>query len=235
MDDRPFLEIDLRAISKKSIDELKKLANHTFDIETILATASDLKYTRGIKKILIEEWQNPSEEFVKLLAGRVYTGRFTQNAKEQFESIVKRAFHEFVNDRVNERLKSALEQTTSEETGQTESSESTKAADLIETTSDELEGFHIVRAIVSSIVEPKRVYIRDTQSYCGILLDDNNRKPICRMRFNSDHKRYLSVFDANRSETRHTISELTDLYKFAEHLRAVCTAYDSAKAPLADA
>jgi len=182
MDDRPFLEIDLRAISKKSIDELKKLANHTFDIETILATASDLKYTRGIKKILIEEWQNPSEEFVKLLAGRVYTGRFTQNAKEQFESIVKRAFHEFVNDRVNERLKSALEQTTSEETGQTESSESTKAADLIETTSDELEGFHIVRAIVSSIVEPKRVYIRDTQSYCGILLDDNNRKPICRMR-----------------------------------------------------
>jgi hypothetical protein len=56
-----------------------------------------------------EEWVNPSEDFVKLFSTRVYSGRFTQSVKDQFTQITKRAFHEFVSEHVNKRLKSALE------------------------------------------------------------------------------------------------------------------------------
>lgn len=227
MDDAPFLEIDIRSLTSKHIDQLMKLMKHSFDIDTILTTASELKFTRGIKKSLSEEWQNPSADFIRILASRVFNGRFTQNVMDQFLPITKRAFHEFVNDRVNERLKSALAQANEEaspdktpETDRIEISE-------IETSADELEGFHIVRAIVSNVVDPNRVYIRDTKSYCGILLDDNNRKPICRLHFNSDSRRFITIFDENREAVRQDISRLTDLFRHAEAMRQVCASYDT--------
>ncbi len=67
----------------------------------------------------------------------------------------------------------------------------------IVTTIEEIEGFHIVRALLRDIVEVKRVAIRDTKSYCGVLLDNINRKPICRLRFNTSQK-YIGLFDNNR-------------------------------------
>ena len=55
-------------------------------------------------------------------------------------------------------------------------------------TEEELEAFHIVKAILRKSVELKRIAARDVQSYFGILLDDNNRKPICRLYFNTSRK-----------------------------------------------
>ena len=37
-------------------------------------------------------------------------------------------------------------------------------------------------------VLPERVAIRDQVTYCGILLDDNNRKPLVRLWFNNSQK-----------------------------------------------
>jgi len=47
--------------------------------------------------------------------------------------------------------------------------------------------------------------MRDARSYCEVLLDDNNRKPICRLRFNSETTKYLCVFDDDKQEVRHRI------------------------------
>lgn len=81
-----------------------------------------------------------------------------------------------------------------------------------------MEGFHIVKAIVRSVVDAKRITMRDTQSYCGILLDDNNRKPICRLHFNRSQK-YLGIFDQAKNETRHAIGSLDDIYGFSDQLQ----------------
>lgn len=81
MDSRPFLEFSILDINDDVAEQLKKFAKATFDLEDILSTASDLKYTKGIKRALMEEWTNPSEELVKLFASRVYQGRMTQTAK----------------------------------------------------------------------------------------------------------------------------------------------------------
>jgi hypothetical protein len=45
------------------------------------------------------------------------------------------------------------------------------------TTLEELEGYHIVKAITRAVLEAPRITHRDTKSYFGILVDDNNRKP----------------------------------------------------------
>lgn len=238
MDARPFLEFRINDISEKTIRELKKFTKDSFDVADILSTASDLKYTKGIKRILVEEWTNPSEEFVKLFASRVYDGRLTQSARDQFAIITKQALHEFVSEMVNKRLKTALATETGSgyDSGPEPEEPVTKQPvdKEIETTEEELEGYHVVKSILREIISPSRIFIRDTQSYCGVLLDDNNRKPICRLLFNGGTK-YLGLFDNEKNVTRHAIESVNDIYSFADQLKATIRFYDKPSSGDADA
>jgi len=80
---------------------------------------------------------------------------------------------------------------------------------------------------VRSEIDVKRVAARDTQSYFGVLLDDNNRKPLARLHFNRSQK-YLGTFDINKVETRHPIDSLDDIFSHAETLKETARAYSDA-------
>jgi hypothetical protein len=62
----------------------------------------------------------------------------------------------------------------------------------------------------------------------GILLDDNNRKPLVRLHFNRTQK-YLGIFDEKRNEERVPINNLNDIYRHAEKLRRVFAFYEGEK------
>jgi hypothetical protein len=98
--------------------------------------------------------------------------------------------------------------------------------DGIETTQDEIEGFHIVRAILARDIDPSRVIMRDTKSYCGVLLDNNNRKPICRLLFNAKQK-YLGLLDSEKNIERIPINRTSEIYGFADRLLAKIEEYTS--------
>jgi hypothetical protein len=59
----------------------------------------------------------------------------------------------------------------------------------------------------------------------GILLDDNNRKPICRLWFNTSQK-YVGVFDAEKNETRIPIDNLADIYLMSDRLLEAVRRYE---------
>ena len=199
MDDRPFLELDLANPKPNALAEVKKMAKQEFDLDKMLSTASELKYTSEIKKVLSNQFDAPEEEFVRFFFQRVLPGgRFTTSLKEQFTVLVSKAFQQFLSDKVSDRLRSALENEKDTSDKKNEGTEEV-ACDAphkegIVTTEEELEGFNIVRAIASKAVSPVRVIYRDTKTYMGILLDDNNRKPICRLWFNSKQK-YLGIIE----------------------------------------
>ncbi len=86
------------------------------------------------------------------------------------------------------------------------------------TTEDELEAYHIVKSILRTKVEAKRIIARDVQSYFGILLDDNNRKPICRLYFNSLSRKQIGIFGAGKTETKYDIIAIDDIYNYANEL-----------------
>ena len=96
--------------------------------------------------------------------------------------------------------------------------------DKIVTTEEEIEAFMIIKAILRKVVDPKRVALRDSQSYCAILLDDNNRRPICRLNFNTK-QRSVSVALADKSFEKIEIDDLNDIYAFAEKLEATIKFY----------
>jgi hypothetical protein len=238
MDSKPFLVVDILKVSDGEVEELKKFTKSTFDIDYILTTASDLKYTREIKKIIGKQLVEPDEDLIKFFAGQVYPGRLTPNVKEDFAQIIMRAFKQFINDRVNDRLQTALTGETVTHEIETTAGEivteipddtardDDKGGRTIITTQDEVDGYFVVKSILREIIEAKRVAMRDTQSYCGVLLDDNNRKPICRLHFNRA-QRYLGLFDENKNETRHAIESVDDIYNFAKELKAAVGFYES--------
>ena len=243
MDDRPFFIFDLQSFRERHVNELKKFTKSSFDLDEILTTASELKYTAAIRKILAAEFEQPSEDFVVFLARQVYSGRMTQSAKEQFSEIVQKALRRYLSDKINERLQSALEEPTepqapeqppSEQEGQEveavgspdESAVRVDAKRGIRTTEDEIEGLFAVKSILREEIDAKRVHMRDTKSYCGILLDDNNRKPICRLYFDREQK-YVGFFDRDKNEERVPIDEIDDIYEHAEQIIETVKGYDS--------
>lgn len=162
---------------------------------------------------------------------QVYNGVVTKNVIEDFRPMLLRAYQQFTNDYVNERLKQAItpdvpsaeeRQEPNEETP-VEAGEELQANGIV-TTEEEIFGFYIVRAVLCNTVDVDRIVMRDALRYCAILFDDNNRKPICRLHFNGK-KKYVETFDENKVGTKTLIESLNDIYKLSEQLINTVTNY----------
>jgi hypothetical protein len=233
MDERPFFEFDLLEYDQKDLNELKKFSSANFDLDDILSNASELKYKRQIKLLIGKEFSEPSEDFIRHFTSKVYEGRFTPQVKERFQGLVNDACRDFIKDMINARLESALLSNSAVE-GLGSDNESESTSDEVEniakelgiiTTAEEMEAYHIVRAILSKHLQPSRIAIRDTKSYCGVLLDDNNRKPLCRFHFNTANK-YISLFDNDKQEEKISIKEPVEIYQYEERLILTLNIYN---------
>ncbi|WP_425071834.1 type I restriction endonuclease [Sagittula sp. S175] len=221
LDIKPFFTLDLLDLNSRAISELSKFDKAAFDVKRILSTAEKLKYVSGIKKLIAAQLEEPSEEFVRLIASNVYEGRLTQAVRENLAAATKVAFTEFIRESVQARLSSALQSSTNDEPEAPEIEPDT-SNDIV-TTQEEIEGMLTVRSIVRDIVAPSRVNIRDAKTYCAILVDDNNRKPLARMHFNRKQW-YLGLFDGD-TEERVAISSLTDIYDLSDRIRETARRY----------
>jgi hypothetical protein len=234
MDEKPFFEFSMAQLDETLVAELKKFSKSQFDLEKILSNASELKYTKQVKKLIEGEVESPSEDFVRLFARQVYSGMLTQSIKEQFTHIVANAFRSLLKERINARIQSALDSTPNGKPEPADHAQPDDAPDPdkkndIVTTEEEREAFYIVRGILAKRVHPSRIVMRDTKTYCGILLDDNNRKSICRLRFNFS-KKYLSLINEDKSETRHPIADPVEIYQFEKELLAAIDFYEGVSA-----
>ena len=227
MDDKPFLEINLLEIKEPHIGEIKRFTKESFDPDGLASAAIELKYVKEIKQILAEELTDPSEEFVKYFAKQVYPGQLNKNAREKFSPLTKKALNQFINDIINERLKSAMAEevpSLKSDDGNGSSVEEPEKDDGAITTEDEWQGYHIIQAILHEIVDPDKVYLRDAKTYCAILFEDNNRKPICRLYFNSRQK-YLGIFDDSKNMQKMPIENLKEIYGYSDKFRSLVKVY----------
>lgn len=231
MDEKPFMEVDITDLKDNQIEDLKKFHKSYFDIDNVLSSASEVKYTGELKNIIGKEFANPSPDFVKYFAKQVYDGIITAKILEQFTSLTKKSISTYINDLISERLKSALKTEADVESREVlsdvnESIDTAHEDNKIVTTEEEIESYLIVKSMLRPYVDIARVVYRDAQTYFAILLDDNNRKPICRMYFNSVSKKYISTFDENKKEVKHEISSLNDIYNFTKELSDIIKIYD---------
>jgi len=230
MDEKPFLEFNISEIKDTQIEELKKFHKTIFDAESIVNTASELKYINELKQLFQQELNNPSPEFVKHFARQVYPTSVTAKVLEQFTTLTKRSVQQHISDLITERLKTALtkedEATKEQEAIQAEQTKVEESK--VVTTEEELEGFMIVKTILRQKISVARVSHRDAQSYFAILLDDNNRKTICRLYLNGN-KKYLAILDDQKKEIKNEISSLDDIFNHSGTLLKIAENYDKLK------
>jgi hypothetical protein len=229
MDDRPFLDFDITNMSEPQIEGLKKFHKSYFDEIIITTAANELIHVNAIKQLLNKELKTPSEEFVKFITQNVYSGKVTQKVVVQFTDLVKRSAQQVINEMINDRLASAMKQESKEQPAEPEQGSTApnkdEAKGTVETTEEEMEGFYIVKAICRQKVEPGRIAHRDAQTYFAILLDDNNRKPICRLYLNRN-KKYLETFEIKGGEKR-DIQTIDDIYKYTNEILKTIDGYET--------
>lgn len=232
MDEKPFLEFNITEIKDNQVEELKKFHKSYFDVESIVNTASELKFTIELKHLIQKEINDPSPDFVKHFAKQVYPSIVTAKVLEQFTNLTKKSFQQHISDLITERLKTAL---TKEDQATKEAEVVNATAELLKeeaskvvTTDDELESFMIVKTILRQKINASRITHRDAQSYFAILLDDNNRKTICRLYLHGV-KKYFVTLDDQKKEVKNEINTLDDIFKFSDALFNIVDSYDKSK------
>lgn len=223
MDEKPFLDFNITEIKDNQIEELKKFHKSYFDAESIVNTASELKFINELKQLLHQELNTPSPDFVKLLAKQVYPSVITAKVLDQFTNLTKKSVQQYINDLITERLKTAL--TKEDEAAKEIDSKAVATApkepeNKVETTVEELEAFMILKSILRQKVDIKRITYRDAVNYFSVNLDDNNRKLICRFYLNGS-KKYLATVNEEKKEVKNELKSLDDIFSYSDLLYSI--------------
>ncbi|MDM1298852.1 type I restriction enzyme HsdR N-terminal domain-containing protein [Empedobacter falsenii] len=231
MDDKPFLTINLEDLKDSSLKVLESFSKNDYNLESILDSAETLKYIKAIRKEFEKEIENPSDELVKLLVSKFYDRPLTANRMTAFKEYTKRALKTTISESISSRLKSALEinETINVEVKDNNSNitiDDNNEVSKIITTEEELEAFQIVKAILRERIEANRIAYRDTQSYFGILLDDNNRKPICRFHFGATRNLIELFHNGKDSGEKISLNSLEEIYHHRDSIHQTIENYN---------
>lgn len=226
MDEKPFLEINMMDLRDNQIEEVKKFHKSYFDVDSIVNTASELKYMNELRIILNQELNSPSSDFVRHFAKQVVPGMVTAKVLDQFTLLLKKTSALYITDLITERLKTALSKET--EPIVEPIPDAPVLEEKVVTTAEELEAFMIVKTILRQKIPVGRIAHRDAQSYFAILLDDNNRKTICRLYLNGT-KKHIGIFDDSKKEIKTELISLDDIFAHANTLLTMVESYDKAK------
>jgi len=219
MDCKPFLEFDLLDIKENLVPEIKKFAKSTFDVNVIFNTASELKYSYEIKKYLDQQFKEPSDDFTVHIVKSFYEGRMTQPVVEKFKPIVKKTINQYIVELMNDKITNALKvEKQATDVMQPVEIEVDNEPKII-TTEEEMEAYYIIRSIVAESISSKRIQIRDTVNYCGVILDGKPNKWICR--FKLSDKRKCIIFPIDGKEERIYIDQLEDIYQFRPRIAEI--------------
>ena len=208
MDEKPFLIVD---IINDDLTILEIFSRERFSDEKILGFVDELKYRTAIREKLLCEFSYPSDDFVTLIAKRVDSGKLTKDKRRKFKKLIGKELDAILSNVVVDYR---------------------EKDNPVITTPEEIEGFYIVKSILSEIIDADRVAIRDRQSYCAILLDDNHHYPICRLYFNDLDNLAVAFFDSmqktkksGRIEEKIAISKISEIYDYKGKLLKTVEVY----------
>ena len=214
MDEKPFLVVDMLDLSDEVIERLKKFSKSYFNENDILSTAQELKYSIEIKKMIKEELNNPSWDFVKFFAKKTYAWSFGQKAYEQFTPIVKESFASVINDIIQERLSIASKVEKSEPKIE---EQQPLIENGITTTDEELEAYNIIRGILRKNIDVNKIMYKDYKSYFVVSAYEQIRW-VCRLHFGYRKKSLGFPVEDYKGEKTVEIKSIDDIFNYSDLL-----------------
>lgn len=228
MDEKPFFTLDLSNLKDTSLKILENFTKNGYNLEGILGSAESLKYIKAIRNEFEKELQEPTDDLVRLLVNKFFDKPLIASRMVVFKDYTKKAITSSINELISSRLKNALNMsdTVPDAVAETIAPIDMNEGPKVITTDEEIEGALIIKSILREVVPAKRIAFRDTQSYFGVLLDDNNRKPLCRLHFNTANK-YVELFHNGKdSGERKQLNSLDDLYNYKSELHSTVKSYE---------
>lgn len=229
LDKTPFFVFKLSDLRPSDIAEIEKFQKSTFNAESIHNTAENLKYTTAIESFVKTQFDNPSDDFIRYLISKVYKGKKVQSAIDKFQPIVKRSLKQFIDERVNERFKNAMDGNGGDDKviptpppGKDEPSkdEETDNTPKVETTLEELEAYGIIKAMIKDVLPAEKIGYNDTIYYFSIEYDGKRTKWICRLVL-KDNLKYIVIPSDAEDARKHNIG-----YGKRYELESVNSLYD---------
>ena len=210
LDRTPFFVFRLTDLRPSDVAEIEKFQKSNFDAESIHNAAENLKYTTAIESFVKTQFDNPSDDFIRYLISKVYKGKKVQSAIDKFQPIVKRSLKQFIDERVNERFKSAMDGNgealeTSPTPLEVEVVENIEDdTPKVETTLEELEAYGIIKAMIKDVLPAEKIGYNDTIYYFSIIYDGKRTKWICRLVL-KDSLKYIVIPSDDEDARKHNI------------------------------
>lgn len=224
MDLTPFLTVNIAQIKDSQFPELAKFHKENFDVDKISSSAAELKYINSLKSYLTDQLQNPSDNFSKFILGEIYDGMKTKQVIENFKPIIKKGLSQFISEQVSDKLSAALNSSVKindDNPAEKENLDQSTENEIV-TTNEELEAFTVAKICLKDTIPLDRLFYRDNRSYFNILLDDNIRKWIMRVKFNKSGM-HIELNDENK--TTYDLNEPIDINDHANEIIDIVQRY----------
>ena len=221
MDEEPFFSVNLESLSIQDIKTLERFRKDKFDADFIRSDAERFIYLGRIRRLIVNEYANPSEEFVKFFGRQVYSGSFRKATIEDFTSIIKEAFRGVVDDMIRERFEEAKEKSDEHDTAAEQNPVDNNQN--IVTNESEKQGHRIVQAIVSNVISPDRVTFIDRQAYSRCIIDGKIRQVLIEFYFNNESRLKFKLKSGPKKEIMIPIKSIEELYEYSAELREIAS------------
>jgi predicted type IV restriction endonuclease len=170
MDEKPWLDVDLRAPKAAEVEALKKFRKADFSSEQIVSLA-EMVYFARLLEFVGQQLREPGEDFVRLAAKEIPTiGIVNRRVVERITPILKKAIHAVI----VEQLSRAFSQPPEPEAvpavvPATASQAAAEAREGIVTTAEELEAYALVEAMIKERYPAGAIGYRDARTYFTIM------------------------------------------------------------------
>lgn len=204
--EKPFLEFDLRKrLSSSQLNTLLKFHRSEFNHEELSKSIENLETENSIKKFmtsLLTEELSPDNDFINVLIKETpYKSKRGDN-KKFFSVLASKIIKSWVEDMVRERINDIATKHTKEEQ---ETILPVDKNNTIVTTQEEIEAFHIIKAICTEKIKAEKIQYQDYLGFFSIYYDGKKTKHICKL-YLTDNKKEIEIFE------KESISSIDDLY-----------------------
>ncbi|WP_313808052.1 type I restriction enzyme HsdR N-terminal domain-containing protein [Flavobacterium sp.] len=195
MDSKPFFVFDIENYTDNDIEDLLDFDARIININEIIVKAQESVFIEDFELTFLKEMISPSGDFLKLL-----------HKKMTFKS-------KFNEERMKELMNSSLFKSITEKIIVHETKTNSKSAGVI-TTDDELQAYHTIRTLLiqNKKIPNSRIGYRDQKGTFNILVDDNQKKTICQLKFTDSNKK---VYIGNNE---YPLAHLDELLNFKNEL-----------------
>jgi len=195
MDSKPFFVFDIENYSDNDIENLLDFDARIININEIISKAQEYVFIEDFENTFFKEMTEPSTEFLKVI-----------HKKMSFKT-------KFNEDRLKELMNSSLFKSLTEKMIIHETKTNSKSAGII-TTNEEIQAYHTIRTLLiqNKKIPNDRITYRDQKGMFNVLVDDNQRKTICQLKFTESTKKIIIGMND------YALDSIDDILKFKNEL-----------------